>query len=227
MNKKLLLGTKPSKKSGWNWCQEQFAIQTFSQMKSNWNLRISTGSANWMSCVVLLTSTRPPVCRQCLGSNFCNQNVTLDPLGTTWSCHSAQDIATYREAILSLEEDKQWSKAIDILDEAQSWKLMSSTVIALGLEFFFNSQTGPRLEQQDCNLMKMHTAQPSGLQCLEFCRCVKMQLTLTPSPLFIVQPEWIDWGPPTCTQDGAKPSCTEEGNTLWLVPIGGTDLLPP
>lgn len=183
-----------------------------------------------MSCVVLvicpllLTSTRPPVCRQCLGSNFCNQNMTLDPFHTTWSCHSAQDIATYREAILSLEEDKQWSKAIDILDEAQTWKLMSSTVIALGLEFVFISQARAARLQPDEDAYRA-TIRASMLRF--FKRCVKMQLTSTPSPLFIVQHEWIDWGPPTCTQDGAKPSCTEEGNTLWLVPIGGTDLLPP
>lgn len=33
---------------------------------------------------------------------------------------AAKDIATYREAILSLEEDHHWRKAIDILDEADT-----------------------------------------------------------------------------------------------------------
>ena len=36
----------------------------------------------------------------------------------------AEDIATYREAILSLEQDQYWSKAIDILDEAAArWSI--------------------------------------------------------------------------------------------------------
>ena len=51
-------------------------------------------------------------------------NLTVQPTRVT----RAEDIATYREAILSLEQDQYWSKAIDILDEAASLRCKKELV---------------------------------------------------------------------------------------------------
>ncbi len=121
----------------------------------------------------------------CRGA-FCNQIVTLDPWGTSWGCHSAQDIATYREAILSLEEDKQWSKAIDILDEAQSssWCHQLSPLWLSLFLFPKHSQTVPGSSSQIATRRRCIPRHHQGFDAQIFIDV--WRLTSTPSPLFIV-----------------------------------------
>ena len=81
-------------------------------------------------CVRRLQATTPSVFS--IPLDFLN--LTVPPTRVT----RAEDIATYREAILSLEQDQYWSKAIDILDEAAS--LLCSELVDWN---FLKSRRGP------------------------------------------------------------------------------------
>ena len=58
--------------------------------------------------------------------------MNLWPLNLPQPRQDTKDLATYREAILSLEEDQQWRKAIDILEEALH---LSFPCVALEMRF--------------------------------------------------------------------------------------------